>query len=433
MPVSVPFLSGHNKLTIELAEPIVYLRGYPGTPTTQVLRGEVVLVTSKPMSASSVMVKFVGRCHSLWPEGIGHRGTKMYHEKTIHEQNAILQSWSPDAAHTALPAGLHRWPFEFLVSNRIPETIEDDLAKVFYYVSATVQRPGVVEANLRRRREILVLRTIEWTENALSDHSLPTTSINVERRLDCCDAAICIEKSIVSSGTQFPISFMFSPNMKNVALESISIVLSEQRIYRLPEYNARRTEMLNFKVKLNTVTSMLDPSLRDNPLVPCSDVPVAQLRRVLNAKNAHIPLLANPFQYRYIMSLPNCSDGLNHSTGYEEIDIRHYLKIQIELSVPDRPDRVIIHFETPITILDCRLKEDLATLPTYEESLSDLALDAETVDSSKPTTFFACPCYLDYKKRRHCGRQEWVMIRQRNVVDSVYQLPPPPYEENKVV
>lgn len=69
MPVSVPFLSGHNKLTIELAEPIVYLRGYPGTPTTQVLRGEVVLVTSKPMSASSVMVKFVGRCHSLWPEG----------------------------------------------------------------------------------------------------------------------------------------------------------------------------------------------------------------------------------------------------------------------------------------------------------------------------------------------------------------------------
>ncbi|KAI9319748.1 hypothetical protein BX666DRAFT_2150840 [Dichotomocladium elegans] len=440
MPVTVPFLTGNRQLSIELAEPIVYLRGNPGNPSTSVLRGEVVLVLSRPSSATSVIIKFIGRCYTLWPEGIGNRGTKTYHEKTIHEQNVILQSWSGEAADKALPAGLHRWPFEFLLTSHIPETIEDDMAKTYYYLSATVQRPGMVETNLRRRREILVLRTLEWTEHALSANSLPTTSINVERKRPCCDTTICIEKSIVSSGTQFPISFMFAPNVKHVALEAISIVLTEQRVYRLPEYNARRSEVFNFKVKLNSVTNMADPSMATSSFVPSSDVPIAQLRRVLNAKNAHIPLLANPFQYRFVFNLPNCSDGLNHSTGFGEVDLRHYLKIHIELSVADHPDREVIHLEIPITILDCRLKEDHATLPTYEESLSDLAVDLEDATTPPPTSFFACPCYLEYKKKRKCGRQEWVAIRQRNVADystgqhpEDHLFPPPPYEEQKQI
>lgn len=69
MPVSVPFILGGKQLSIELAEPIVYLRGTPDNPTTHVLRGEVVLVLSKPMTASSVTVKLVGKSHMLWPEG----------------------------------------------------------------------------------------------------------------------------------------------------------------------------------------------------------------------------------------------------------------------------------------------------------------------------------------------------------------------------
>lgn len=69
MPVSVPFLTGSRHLSIDLAEPVVYLRGPPSNPATHVLRGEVVLVLSKPISATSVIIKLVGKSYSLWPEG----------------------------------------------------------------------------------------------------------------------------------------------------------------------------------------------------------------------------------------------------------------------------------------------------------------------------------------------------------------------------
>ncbi|KAI8137724.1 hypothetical protein BJV82DRAFT_674358 [Fennellomyces sp. T-0311] len=413
MPVvTVPFLTAGKQLSIDLAEPIVYLRGPPNNPATHVLRGEVVLVLSKPISASSVVVKIVGKSQMLWPEGIGARGTKMFHEKTIHEQNIILESWEPENHDKAISSGLHRYPFEFLLPNRLVETIEDDLAKTFYYVSATVQRPGMSVPNLKCRRDILLLRTMTTYDSALASNSLPTTSINVDRQLDCCEAHVCVENAILSSGTQFPISMTLTPNTKSdVKLESVNVILTEHRMYRLPEYTARRSEMFDFKLKLSSVSNISDPSLS----AVVKEVPLAQLKRVLTTKNAQVSL---PFQYRFVLKLPNCVDGLNHSTFYNEIELRHHLKITIELSVPDQPERSVIQLDLPITILDCRLKEDYAILPTYEEALHGEPAN----DDSTPSAFFACPCYLDYKKKRRCSQQD-MMINQRN---TIYEAPPPP-------
>ncbi|KAI9255618.1 hypothetical protein BDA99DRAFT_517226 [Phascolomyces articulosus] len=435
MPVSVPFLTGSKQLSLDLAEPIVYLRGPPSNPATHVLRGEAVLVLSKSISASSIVVKIVGKSHMLWPEGIGARGTKMFHDKTIHEQNIILDSWEGHE-DKSIPAGLHRWPFEFLLPNRLVETIEDDLAKTFYYVSVTVHRPGLSVPNLKCRRDILLLRTMSNFDNVLSSHHMPSSSINVDRRLDCCEAHVCVETAIVSSGTQFPISLTLTPYTKaDVSLESFNVILTEQRIYRLPEYGARRAEMLDFKLKLSSITNVNDPGIRDI----VKEVPFDQLKRALTTKNAHIPL---PFAYRFVLKVPNCVDDLNHTTHFSEIDLKHFLKITIELSVPDQPERSIINLELPITILDCRLKEDYALLPTYEEALAgEPANDGDSTNSG----FFACPCYLDYKKKRHRNREQWIKAHQLELIqqeqqsdttngstsdgDSSHSPPPPPYRE----
>ncbi|KAG0166226.1 hypothetical protein DFQ28_002613 [Apophysomyces sp. BC1034] len=414
----VPFFSGNKLLSIELAEPVIILRGPPTDPTTHVLRGEVELVLSKPMLASSVMIKLVGKSYMLWPEGIGARGTKMYHEKTIHEQNVLLQS------EQTIPAGYSRWPFEFLIPNRLVETIEDEMAKVYYYVSATVHRIGM-GPNLRARRNILLLRTL-CSDASLASHSLPSPSIIVERKLETCDATICIEKSIVSSGTQFPISLVLAPHTKHVHLESLSIVLTEKRVYQLPEFAARRGELHDFKLQLTSVINMADNSLSLDGLVPASDVPLQHLRRALAAKNAHIPLAANPFQYRFVFTLPNCIH-MNHTTFFTEMSFLHHLKIHIELSHDDDDDkRTHIHLETPITILDCRLKEDCSSLPTYEESLVHHKLDEHDETIEKSPGFFICPCYIDFKKKsRQTDTQEWIMVRQ-NAVTARNPLPPPP-------
>lgn len=451
MPIAVPFFTGNRQLSIELAEPVVLLRGPPSDPTTHVLRGEVELVLSRPMTASQVLVRLIGKSNMLWPEGLGHhRGSKIYHEKTILDQNLILDCRPEE--NPMLPAGLHRWPFEFLIPNRMVETIEDEMAQVYYYISATVQRPGMSTPNLRCRRNILLLRTLAPSDDALTSHALPTTSIVAERRTPACDATIYIEKSIVSSGTQFPISITLTTQMKNVCLESMNVVLTEKRVYEVPEYNARRAELHDFKLQLASITDTSDTEQMRQAMVSCDEIPTDQIRRALYGKNAHIPLGATPFQYKFMYTLPNCLT-MNHTTYFREMNFLHHLKIDIEFSVPvstshsDSSDeevttdhtteRTHIHLETPITILDCRLKEDYTTLPTYQESMSDTTVDAEDANDAlkKRTGFFICPCYVDYKKKSsEYTRKERMMFRQNSPpisrsssTDSFSLSPPPPY------
>ncbi|KAF7731516.1 hypothetical protein EC973_009280 [Apophysomyces ossiformis] len=400
----VPFFSS-RQLSIELTEPVVILRGHPSDPATDLLRGEVELVLNKSTVTSSIAIKLVGKSRMLWPEGIGPRGTKLYHEKTIHEQTLLLQP-----TETTLAAGLHRWSFEFLLSNKLAETIEDEMAKVFYYVSATVHRAGSYK--LRCRRNILVLRTLTWSD--LTSQSLRSPSIVMDRRLNGCDANICIESSVISSGTQFPIALTLLPHAKHVQLEAFSAVLTERRVYRLPEYGARRAEMCDFKLPLTAATDLLEPTF-------ATEIPFDDVRRAVTTKVAHIPI-HSVFQHRLVFTLPGCIN-LNHTTTFKEIDIRHYLRLTIEISsLAEDNDRVRhqMSVETPITILDCRLKDDYSTLPTYEEALTDPTLDQE---DEKPTGFFICPCYLEYqKKRRSYVRQESLAALH------LHNPPPPPYE-----
>lgn len=448
MPIAVPFFTGSKQLSIELAEPVVLLRGLPSDPTTHVLRGEVELLLSRPMATCQVLVQLVGKSNMLWPDGLGQRGTKVYNEKTILDQNLILTM----NENQVLPAGINRWPFEFLISNKLVETIEDEMAQVYYYIAATVQRPGISTPNLRSRRDILLLRTLAPSDASLTSYALPTTSIMAERKTDACDATIHIEKSIASSGTQFPISIVLSTQLKNIQLESINIVLTEKRLYYVPEYNARRVELYDYKLQLNSIIDIADSQHMKEAMIPTSDIPPHQLRRAITAKNAAVPLGVTPFQYKFIFTLPNCL-SLNHTTYCKEMSFSHNLKIDIELSVPStgiRPpspngtcsneilktiERTTIHLETPITILDCRLKEDYTTLPTYQESMSDTAVNDHDTDelSKKRTGFFICPCYVDYKKTSSKFiRKDRMMMRQNSAEfshtneSSDSTLPPPP-------
>jgi len=445
MPISVPFLNGHRELSIILAEPVVLLRGPPSDPSTHVLRGEVELVISKPLAASQVIVNLVGKSHMFLPERTGALSNKLYYEKTILDENIVLDK-RPQDQQILLP-GLHRWNFEFLISNQTTETIEDDMAQVSYHVTATVHRPGLHVPNLKCRKNVLLLRTFSCSNDALTSHSLPTTSITSERKTDVCDATLYIEKSVASSGTQFPISIIISPRIKHLILDSIDIILTEKRVYQIPEYGATRAELHDYKLSLVSVSNMTDPEQLQQVMIPPSDISLEQIRRSLTVKNAQIQLDSNPFQYKFLFTLPNCL-SINHSTYSKEISFLHYLNINVTLSTPipdsDLPSassnkkRCHIRLETPITILDCRLKDDYTTLPTYQQSLSDMAVDyteeEDDVLLKKRHGFFMCPCYIEYKKKRKSLEKEWGLIQLNNaplISDSGNEpdFPPPPYSK----
>ncbi|KAG1403149.1 hypothetical protein G6F60_005231 [Rhizopus arrhizus] len=412
MPAISHLLTGAKQLSIDLTEPVVFLKVDANDPSTHVLRGEVSVVLTKPITATQVTIRFTGKCSMVWPEGVGTKISKILHEKVIYEEDLILQSFPEQPkSEGILNPGLHRWPFQFLLSNQLTETIEDVRGKVFYYMIATIHRVGVATTKLRARRDVLLLRTPDWPNDDNNTHSLMTS----EHHFNIGDTSINVEKTICSSGTEIPISLSILPKVKHVSIESISVIITEKRVYLLPEFKASRVELSDFKVTLSNATSLFDdptivqPSFKD-------------IQRSLSVKNAHISLNEGPLHHRLVFLLPNCYH-LNHSTTYSDISIVHTLKINIELSYAG-DTRIPIRFETPITILDCRLRED-HTLPTYEEAL---LYNTVVNEEGKPTESFVCPRYLSYKKGKGTQRDR-AKPRNETALYHNNSLPPPSYDD----
>ncbi|KAI7871040.1 hypothetical protein BDF14DRAFT_1767833 [Spinellus fusiger] len=419
MPGLLPFFSGTRQISIELTEPVVILRGDVNTGAPSILRGEVELVLSKPMQVTTVSIDFFGESWMLWPQNIGPKIMKNIHEQIIHEQNLVLMNTNETQL---LVPGLHHWPFEFLIPSSLIETIEDERAKTQYYLQCSIQKHDTVK--LRCRRNILILRTFSWVDTALDSYAFSPLSVTSDRQTDLCDISLCVEKAMASSGTPFPISLLVTPHSKHVYLESMSVILTEKRAYRLPEFRASRREENNMKMKLASAVNMTD-------FLDPDDVTLRQLKRAITTLNAHIPI-GNMFHHKLLFDLPSCVN-LNHSTNFNDISIKHHLTINMEFSqgtevsnedtcLNAQPIRYAkVYLQIPITILDCRLKEDFSLLPTYEQAIHDTALKEEVSNEH-----VMCPCYLAYRQqnRRSSVRQEWSAIK-KGYPDVI--SPPPDY------
>jgi hypothetical protein len=324
---------------------------------------------------------------------------------------------------------MHKYPFEFLMSNKLVETIEDEFAKVTYYLTASVERSGF-GSKIKSRKDILLLRT-EWNDQALTNNALRDTSVNIERHLKSCDAYIQLEKTTASSGTDIAVDLTLSPLMKTVHLESLSAVLSERRAYRLPEYQARRHELTDQDLNLKRIIDISEfAATGEEQTVTESD-----LRRALSSYSAQIPLSGSAFQRRLIFTLPNCI-RTNHSTTFFEIDFKHWLKLDIIISRPPTAEELAatteeknivfdrIRLDIPMTILDCRLKEDFGTLPTYQSAVMDYKLDDDDIEIKG----FQCPCVVAFRKTQKKCAQPQHIPGSHHLQDEYPAYSPPHYD-----
>lgn len=74
-----------KSLSIQLVEPVVYLRGHPKDKhTINILRGLIRLQLSHPALIQSVTIQFVGTAKTLWPEGNTYNNTAACIKLTIN-------------------------------------------------------------------------------------------------------------------------------------------------------------------------------------------------------------------------------------------------------------------------------------------------------------------------------------------------------------
>lgn len=68
MPLALPFVSGAH-LSIDVPWPVVLLKSQT-SDICHVLGGEVLLMLHRPMVATSISIKLVGKSYTVWPEGM---------------------------------------------------------------------------------------------------------------------------------------------------------------------------------------------------------------------------------------------------------------------------------------------------------------------------------------------------------------------------
>ncbi|OZJ04547.1 hypothetical protein BZG36_02717 [Bifiguratus adelaidae] len=394
-----------KQISIDLMEPVVMISSWsPTCEHGQALRGAVVLDLHQPTPYTSLTLIFKGVVRTLWPEGIGPRGTVVQHSHDLYESQTILLEAAPNVS-TVLPAGKHRFPFEVPIPKNIVQTIETDYGKVKWTVTATLRRKGKLNTDLKSCREVMVLRFLPQSdlEEAESQH----ISITRDTPNQIVSYSMALEKHPLPLGSICPITFNIVPNTKHMRLDDIIVKVQETSVITCPELDGRRAHTTNIILKR------------------VDNKPTHNLGIDMDA-------IGGVFNETIDFQLYNCTDGHAYTTLFDRISIRHWMTVTVRLSRPDDdasdktkkskvPKRITEEciLESPIRLLSCRMVDNFMLLPQYKQVEGSFHLDG-----------FLCPCDHEYDMFRQSGKDPRMLEAETYSDDMGVGKPLPLYLES---
>ncbi|KAI9490058.1 hypothetical protein BDB00DRAFT_567794 [Zychaea mexicana] len=499
-------------LSFDPLKPVI-LRGGPEEDVQSVFSGNVVLSLPKPTKISSVSVTFKSTATTYWPEGIGIRGTRLTSEKVLSEENVQVLTKTEDEQSTKLPAGTHRFPFVFLVPNSVVETIEDMYGRVRHTVEARVTRPGIQLLNSWHvSKHVLILRTY-MSNSLLTNNSVQDLSRTLEKRITAADIQVVIEQAAFSPGEAFSIRTVVQPQRKHVRIESMDLVVSELNRYLELEMRAQRNGHEKFSFEFRASTALEIPEDTTEALHSLFDKHNGARPIKLDDTFAHRLTFATPtchqnlhhttthykeIQFRHYLTVtmtisspddggtttPPLAESLSSSTvsssssspvstppastadmsmmldaaaiGGSAAGWHNVLsKFRVSRNKNKEKNRVYdtIVFEVPISVFDCRLKEDFGRLPSYfdlgsvprnipkkpkhkhSKEKAVLASERGMPEIDKPHIpphTFLCSCYHDFALQMQYASQAPFLVtttleHEHQQLERIPSRPPPEY------
>ncbi|KAI9256644.1 hypothetical protein BDA99DRAFT_441864 [Phascolomyces articulosus] len=380
-------------LSFDPIKPVI-LRGGPEEDAKSVFSGNVVLSLPKSTRITTVTVTLKCLATTYWPEGIGIRGTRLTSEKILSEESVV-------------------------------ESIEDMYGRVRHTVEAKVTRPGIQLLNSWTvTKNVLILRTY-MSNSLLTNNSVQDLSRTLEKRIAAADIQVVIEQAAFSPGEAFSIRTVVQPQRKHVRIESMDLVVSELYRYLEIEMRAQRNGHEKFPFEFRASTSLEMPDDTTDSIQSLFDKHNGTKSIKLDGTFAHRLTFATPtchqnihhttthykeIQFRHYltvsMTISSPDDGGTTTPPLLESSSSSTLSSASSspLSTPsahtaDMPmmldaatagigaagwhnvlsrfrvsrnksrekNRVYdtIVFEVPISVFDCRLKEDFGRLPSY--------------------------------------------------------------------
>jgi hypothetical protein len=409
---------------IKLLEPALFLRtelasNNDSRPKHSVLRGSLIVHVGKPTNIKSITLSLRGRCQIVWPDrdctedrmihkqsqvlfGSGSLNVTVSSDPLITENSRIGTHYivlpgegnglnlaellehtdsgsgsdsptsSPNSSISSprnktsvngmvVPVGIYEFPFELVVPNTIPESVECIYGKISYHLCAKIERPSVLHANLALNKQIPVLRLGPDEHNSLL-HRIITVRSGQSKYLDC---SAQIQGRLFALGTRIPMLVKITP-FEALKVEFSQISILQQVSYRLLSQTDVKSE-------------------------PVAEFGFKDSGSVSSKYDSKGKLLVTPTEIGFSVMVPNNNSGLGEilqpTCTAGPIRVMHWLKIVLEFSTKGKAAFDVI-FEVPIRLLSPDCAKVNSVLPEYYTTIHshDSALPSyDTISPSRGT------------------------------------------------
>ncbi|KAJ5482747.1 hypothetical protein N7539_006193 [Penicillium diatomitis] len=295
--------------------------------------------------------------------------------------------------YATIPAGDHTFPFEFVVLNSLPQTIDTQLLSTRYFLEAKVEFGGLFGSKLISQLDVPLLRlppesSWEWNEPVTLTRNW---SENLQYHFAILGRSFCL-------GSQIPIRMGLVP-LVGLTCSSVQVLMLQHIRYwdRDKETclvdSGKRTVLL--------LEKSVDAECRS--VFPGGDVRISkdQEKGELADKDDSSLLggLMQPCQIEMDVQLPRCYElkerlswqRVHSSSKIGTLDVSHWIQVVLRFRLTDKEDGNIttehslsqrLTLQAPITIRSCKATASNIYVPQYrlEQQLETESLRNSTCD-----------------------------------------------------
>ncbi|RGB32177.1 hypothetical protein C1646_707306 [Rhizophagus diaphanus] len=402
--------TSRNKLYIKLVEPTIILHGSPEDSLGCFLRGELILNLTKPTKIKKIELTFLGKIRLFIPRADGEIASSNNYEerevishtwtflnnlsssnidndsdsnsnRSINSNNSnkslvsrlfhsLSSKKSDSSRYTILKKGIHTYPFELFLPGALPESINTNVGRITYKLSAKVLKSGVF-TKIKKSQRVYILRTIldEWNQGKVVSNEWKNV----------CKYEVSFLKKAFPIGDCINIEMKLTPKDKDkYDLQYVHIDLVEKASYNLttrPKPNVQESTICGIKLH-DFIEEWTDKDSNNNysSHIFKFDKNHSHQQQNDNEINRDESLNSKELCYHETISfrLPNSSFSIHPTYTSEPITISHDLKFLFCLRTFTNNNRLKYKKFTlivPITIIASKCKDNI--LPLYYESEND--------------------------------------------------------------
>ncbi|CAO3627436.1 unnamed protein product [Cunninghamella blakesleeana] len=356
-----------GKLSIQVENDSLVMFGTSLESAGCVLRGVIQFSLTQPLKVKTISVRFTGKSIFTWSEPLGN-GEKLYHEEVNNILDETYTCLPRQSKLHHLPAGEHKYDFEFILRGSLPETTcVANFYQVDYKLKATLERPAFLK-NQTARRSIHLARQLF---SPFSPEFMEPVNM-IKRCENNIEMLVTMPTKIYAFGDIIPLTVHAACLHSHLRLKLLScnlkeyIILGDNVASKIDERSrAHGRHLFSTKVTQFNTTTIL-PTTSDFSYLLSS-----------LSSNENIDHL---WTKQFNITLPSNKNEMHCDIGNSMVRVKHKFKFILDVHNNQTGENIQLRLAVPINI--CALSLNTNELPPYEESSNNNEVDCHPILST---------------------------------------------------